>query len=48
MWRVDDCFINDCLLSMDVSIGCVRFDPFRMRLSSFFSVMVFGLVVMDF
>ena len=39
MWMVDDCFIRSCLLSY------VSVIPFRMCL---FSIIVFGLVIMDF
>ena len=45
MWRVDDCFINRCVLLLDVSIGCVSLS---FQNVSFFPIIVFGVVIMDF
>ena len=45
MWRVNDCLIHGCVFC----IGCVdRISESFLSERVFFSIIVFGLVVMDF
>ena len=45
MWRVDDCFIHGCVFC----IGCVdRMCQLFLSECVIFSIIVFGLVIMDF
>ena len=45
MWRVDDCFIHGCVFCYWMCRSDVSVIPFRMF---FFSIIFFGLVIMDF
>ena len=42
-----DCFIHDCVFVMNVSIRCAIY-YFQNVSFSFFSITVFGLVIVDF